>query len=73
MSTATAIFIRFYNDAKVDQGKWQNFFVDKTIDGYVFRSFNSSDMLMNVSIVSTTLKRNYGTLSISRSRRLTVP
>ena len=47
MNTATAIFLRFYDSANVDQGKWQNFFVDKTIDGYVFRSFNSSDMQIN--------------------------
>lgn len=47
MITATAIFIRFYDSANVDQARWQNFFVDNTVDGYVFRSFNSSDMLMN--------------------------
>lgn len=47
MITATAIFVRFYDSANVDQARWQNFFVDNTVDGYVFRSFNSSDMLMN--------------------------
>lgn len=47
MSTATAVFIRFYDTVKTDQAKWQNFFVDKPVDGYVFRSFNSSDMQMN--------------------------
>ena len=45
-TTALAIFVRFYGATKSDV-KWQNFFVDKTVDGYVYRNFQSTDVVMN--------------------------
>ena len=45
-----AIFIRVYDASTGNtQSQLQNFFVGSTVDGYEFRSFNSSDVLMNRS------------------------
>ena len=47
-ATALAIFVRFYGPTR-SEVKWQNFFVDKTVDGYVYRNFQSTDVVMNRS------------------------
>ena len=46
MTSAILARVRFYQDSAT-KGLWQNFFVDKTVDGYVFVNFNVSDILMN--------------------------
>lgn len=46
MTSAIAVFLRFYSDS-VTHGRWQNFFIDKTIDGHDFVSFDTSDILLN--------------------------
>ena len=48
MTTAIAAFLQFYSDSTV-HGSWQNFFVDKTISGYAFTSFDVSEIMLNRS------------------------
>ena len=51
MSTsAIAIFLEVYDpETGANKARWQNFFIDRTVSGHVFRSFQSSDILMNRS------------------------
>jgi hypothetical protein len=46
MTTAIAAFLQFYKDSTV-HGSWQNFFVDKTVSGHAFVSFDTSEILLN--------------------------
>ena len=46
MTTAIAAFLQFYNGDTV-HGSWQNFFVNKTVSGYTFVSFDTSEILIN--------------------------
>ena len=46
MTTAIAAFLQFYNDNTV-HGSWQNFFVDKAVNGYQYVSFDTSEILIN--------------------------
>ena len=46
MTTAIAAFLQFYNDSAI-HGSWQNFFVDKTVSGHSFVSFDTSEILLN--------------------------
>ena len=46
MTTAIGAFIRFYSGSTT-HGRWQNFFVDKTVNNHVYTSFDISDVLMN--------------------------
>ena len=46
MTTAIAAFLQFYNGNTV-HGSWQNFFVDKTVSGHTFVSFDTSEILIN--------------------------
>ena len=48
MTTAIAAFLQFYNGEAV-HGGWQNFFVDKTVSGYAFTSFDVSEIVLNRS------------------------
>jgi hypothetical protein len=48
MTTAIAAFLQFYSDSTV-HGSWQNFFVDKTVSGYAFTSFDVSEIMLNRS------------------------
>ena len=48
MTTAIAAFLQFYSDDTV-HSSWQNFFVDKTVSGYVFTSFDVSEIMLNRS------------------------
>ena len=45
-TTAIAAFLQFYSDRTI-YGSWQNFFVDKTVSGHTFVSFDTSDILLN--------------------------
>mgnify|MGYP001173348666 CR=1 FL=1 len=45
---AMATTLRFFA-GNTDVFKWQNFWVDKTIDGYSFHSFQTSDIYFNRS------------------------
>jgi hypothetical protein len=48
--SASALFIEVYDPATGDvKAKWQNFFVDKAVNGHAYRSFDSTDILMNRS------------------------
>ena len=49
MTTAIATTIRFYLDTAT-KAKWQNFWVDKTVNGYSSVSFKTSNILMNRSV-----------------------
>ena len=46
MTSAIAVFIRFYSGLTTFQ-RWQNFFVDKAIEGHDFFPFDTSDVMMN--------------------------
>ena len=48
-TTALAVFVKLYQSTSV-KARWQNFFVDKTVDGYVYRNFQSTDVSMNRSV-----------------------
>ena len=48
MTTAIAAFLQFYSDDTV-HSSWQNFFVDKTVSGYAFTSFDVSEIMLNRS------------------------
>ena len=48
MTTAIAAFLQFYSGNTV-HGSWQNFFVDKTVSGYAFTSFDVSEIMLNRS------------------------
>ena len=48
MTTAIAAFLQFYSGDTV-HGSWQNFFVDKTVSGYAFTSFDVSEIMLNRS------------------------
>ena len=48
MTTAIAAFLQFYSGSTV-HGSWQNFFIDKTVSGYVFTSFDVSEIMLNRS------------------------
>lgn len=48
MTTAIAAFLQFYSGNTV-HGSWQNFFVDKTVSGYAFVSFDVSEIMLNRS------------------------
>ena len=48
MTTAIAAFLQFYTDSTV-HGSWQNFFIDKTISGYSYTSFDVSEITLNRS------------------------
>ena len=48
MTTAIAARIRFYKDSET-KAQWQNFWMDKTVDGYTPKSFNTSEILLNRS------------------------
>ena len=48
MTTAIAAFLQFYSGETV-HGSWQNFFVDKTVSGYAFVSFDVSEIMLNRS------------------------
>ena len=48
MTTAIAAFLQFYSD-NTTHGSWQNFFVDKTVNGYAYVSFDTSEILINRS------------------------
>ena len=70
MTTAIAAFLRVYdhNPIPPDDGTrklWQNFFVDKTVDGYTFEGFEISDVIMNrtadeggISLTCSPLQQN---------------
>ena len=52
MTSAIAVFLRVYDHSPAagDDGtrlKWQNFFVGKTIDGFLFEPFDVSDITIN--------------------------
>ena len=47
-SFALVQFLRFFKGG-TDFLKWQNYFVDQTIDGYVYQGFKSSGVLTNRS------------------------
>ena len=46
MTTAIAAFLQFYSGSTI-HGSWQNFFVDKTVSGHAFVSFDTSEILLN--------------------------
>ena len=46
MTTAIAAFLQFYSGSTV-HGSWQNFFVNKSVSGYTFVSFDTSEILIN--------------------------
>ena len=46
MTTAIAAFLQFYNDSTI-YGSWQNFFIDKTVSGHIYNSFDTSEILLN--------------------------
>ena len=46
MTTAIAAFLQFYNGSTI-HGSWQNFFVDKTVSGHTYVSFDTSEILLN--------------------------
>ena len=46
MTTAIAAFLQFYNGNTV-HGSWQNFFIGKTVNGYQYVSFDTSEILIN--------------------------
>jgi hypothetical protein len=46
METAIAVRLKFYKDGATF-AQWQNFWVDKTIDGYGFVNFTTGEILMN--------------------------
>lgn len=46
MTSAIAAQVRFYSNGKT-HAQWQNFWVDKTVDGFVYVCFSSTDILMN--------------------------
>ena len=48
MTTAIAAFLQFYKDNTV-YGSWQNFFVNKTVSGHIFISFDTSEIMLNRS------------------------
>ena len=48
MTTAIAAFLQFYSGDTV-HGSWQNFFVNKTVSGYAFTSFDVSEIMLNRS------------------------
>lgn len=43
-----ATFLRFFT-GNTDVFKWQNFFVDKTVDGHAYHSFSASEIALNRS------------------------
>ena len=46
--SASALFIELYDPADgSSKARWQNFFIGKTVSGHVYRSFDSTDILMN--------------------------
>lgn len=47
-SAALAIFVRLYT-ASGDRARWQNYYVEQTVDGYEFMSFTSAPMVTTVS------------------------
>ena len=46
---AIATTLRFFA-GNTDVFKWQNFFVDKTVDGFAFHSFQTSDVILNRTV-----------------------
>jgi hypothetical protein len=48
METAIGVFLRFYT-ASGDVAKWQNFFLNKTVSGHAFRSFEVGSIVLNRS------------------------
>ena len=46
MTTAIAAFLQFYKENTV-HGSWQNFFVDKTVSGHTYVSFDTSEIMLN--------------------------
>ena len=48
MTTAIAAFLQFYSGSTI-HGSWQNFFVNKTVNGYAFTSFDVSEIILNRS------------------------
>lgn len=48
MTTAIVTTVRFYLDGST-KGQWQNFWNDRTVDGYVPMSFKTSEILLNRS------------------------
>ena len=48
MQSAIAVLLKFYK-GDVDHAFWQNFWINKTINGYVFVNFTVGDILMNRS------------------------
>ena len=48
MTTAIAAFLQFYSGNTV-HASWQNFFVNKTVSGYAFTSFDVSEIMLNRS------------------------
>ena len=45
-ATAIAAFVRLYQGATTYES-WQNFFIDKTVNGYEFKSFDVGEISMN--------------------------
>lgn len=48
MTTAIAAFLKVYQGSNTF-GRWQNFFIDQEVNGFAFKAFNTSDILMNRS------------------------
>lgn len=48
MESALGVFVRFYSNAG-DVGRWQNFFINKTVDGYAHKVFNIGSVVLNRS------------------------
>ena len=48
MTVALATQIRFYQGSN-DKQKWQNFFNNQSVDGYAYKAFDTSEILMNRS------------------------
>ena len=47
MTTAIAAYLRVYDGSNTTLGLWQNFFVDKTVSGYTYVNFDTSEIMMN--------------------------
>ena len=48
MTTAIAARIHFYKDSET-KAQWQNFWMDRTIEGFAPKNFNTSEILLNRS------------------------
>jgi hypothetical protein len=49
METALAVFVRFYRVGGGDVGRWQNFFINKTVSGFAHKVFDIGSVILNRS------------------------